>query len=95
MSVIDLGAARFNAAKDASQVTVRDTLAEALRRIESGQWDAESVIVVGLNVEPQGGGTAMEIMHGGQATTNERLGMLARSTDLMIRNMCGEWGVDA
>lgn len=90
MSVIDLGAARFQAASNASDVTARDTLAEALRRVDSGQWSASSVIIIGLEVDPDDGGTTLEIMHGGPASSNERLGMQVRATDLMLRNLNGD-----
>lgn len=90
MSVVDFGAARFNAASSASDVTARDTLAEALRRVESGQWAATSVIVLGLEVDEDDHGTTLEIMHGGPASSNERLGMQARAMDLMLRNLNGD-----
>lgn len=89
MSAIDLGSARFRAADDCADVSVRDTLAEAIRRIDSGQWKAGSIILLGLETFDNGG-TVMEVMHGGPANTNERLGMYVRATKLALDNMCGD-----
>lgn len=90
MSVVDLSAARFNAAKGSDEVSVADTLAEALRRVRSEQWKAQSVIIIGMETD-EDGCTCLEIMHGGPANTNERLGMYARAQELSLRNMTGDY----
>ena len=88
MSVTDIGAARFAAANSANEVTARDTAAEALRRLDSKAWAAHSIIIIGL--ESDDDGSRIEIMHGGPASTNERLGVMARAMDLSLRNMNGD-----
>lgn len=90
MSVIDLGAARWKAAgADCSKVTMRDALAEAVRQLDTGEWAADSVIIIGMETT-EDGATQLQILHGGPASTNERIGMYARAPDLSLRNMNGD-----
>lgn len=90
MSIVDLGARRFQGAANASEVSSRDTVAEALRRLDAGEWRADSIVLIGLETDPDDGGTTLEMMHGGPANTNERLAMYVRATDLALRNMTGD-----
>lgn len=82
MSVVDLSRRRFEAAKDCEDLSPGDVLREGIARIEQDQWAITSVIVVALVDE--GDGTVIDLMHGGPASTNERLGMLARAQNLML-----------
>jgi len=92
MSIIDLGAARFKAANVAEKTTPRDALVEALRRIDAGEWQIHSMVIIGLDASPDGDNSLdlMEVMHSGPASSNERLGMFVRAQRMMLRDMFGE-----
>lgn len=92
MSVIDLGAVRFKAAGTADKTSPRDALVEAIRRIESGEWQVHSLMIIGLNTSPDGDSDLdlMDTMHAGPASSNERLGMFVRAQRMMLRDMFGE-----
>ena len=90
MSVTDIGMARWKSATHSEDVTPRDTLAEAIRRVDAGEWPIRSVMIIGLEEVEPNQATVVEIMHGGPDTTNERIGVLTRSTYTMLTNMGGD-----
>lgn len=85
--VVDLSARRFAAAKDASETRPIDALREALRRVENGDLAAESVIITCLVSE--GDEDFIQCIHGGPASTNERIGMLYRGQAMLLPSYLG------
>ena len=81
-NVLDLEARRFAAAPDSTAVTPEQVLQEALRRVRSGEWSPTSLIVVGINDYKSC--DEIECMHGGPASTNERIGMLWRAQHVLF-----------
>lgn len=92
MSVIDLSAARFKAAGTAVNTTPRDALVEAIRKIDSGEWQVHSLMIVGIDSSPDGDDDLdlMQVMHAGKASCTERLGMFVRGQRMVLRDMFGE-----
>ncbi len=86
--IVDLAARRFAAAKDASETTIVDALREALRRIESGEVVANSVVVTYL-IDEGDDSDSVESIHGGPATCNERIGMLYRAQAMLLPTNLG------
>jgi hypothetical protein len=85
MSVIDLARRRWHAAKTCDEVSATDALHEAKAEIEDGTLNAKSVIVI-LLCEDEDGETRVDMLHGGPASTNERIGMLVRAQFVMMGN---------
>ena len=83
MNIIDMSRQRWQRAEKCSDVAAVDALREAIAMIEAGEVKAESVTVV-LLVEDADGDQYVEMLHGGPASTNERIGMLARAQYVSI-----------
>ena len=90
MNIVDLGAARFKAAASADKTTARDALLEAIRQIDDGEWPMHSVCIVGIADDEDGDADAVGTIHGGPASSGERLGMFVRAQRLLMRDMYGE-----
>lgn len=81
-NVSDLARLRWQRAEKCSDISALDAVREAAAQIEEGMR-VESAIVVVLVTEPDGD-QYVEMFHGGPASTNERIGMLARAQHVSI-----------
>jgi hypothetical protein len=78
-NVADFAKARFDRAKDCTEVAPIDMLREAVRAIEAGEYAPVNLILVGEQ------DNMIELMHSGPGCTNERIGMLFRGMGVMTR----------
>lgn len=81
---IDLNKRRFEKAISCEDISASHALREALRQVESGEWSIDSVIIIGL-FDDKETPTVVDCMHGGPATTNDRIAMTVRATNILVQ----------